>query len=140
MRSIVPLKIEEIRLKGIVVSGVGEGRKYVKLYSNVIKEVLGFIPFPGTLNIKVEINIFTLLHKLCSYTIPPPSPEYKPVHAYLGAVEDIVGFFIKPEATIHKTNIIEFIAPVKVRDVKKLNDGDKVLLTFYKLAINHNGE
>lgn len=135
MKSIVSLRIEKIKLKGIVVSGIGEGRKYVELYKNVIKEVLGFTPFPGTLNIKVEADINTLLHKLCSYTIPPPSPEYKPVHAYLGAVEDIIGFFIRPEATVHKADIIEFIAPVKVRDVKKLSDGDKVLLTFYKLTM-----
>lgn len=37
--------------EGNVISGLGEGAYYIKEYEDRIKEILGFKPFPGTLNI-----------------------------------------------------------------------------------------
>ncbi len=42
-------------LGGEVISGIGGegGAYYVKQYSHLIKEYLGFDPYPGTLNVRV---------------------------------------------------------------------------------------
>ncbi|MDH7593578.1 MAG: DUF120 domain-containing protein [Methanomicrobiales archaeon] len=43
-------------LAGVVVSGIGEGRYYMSLepYRRQFQEKLGFLPFPGTLNIRLS--------------------------------------------------------------------------------------
>ena len=43
-------------LSGTVVSGRGEGRKYVELewVKQQVKEKLGFDPYPGTLNLRLD--------------------------------------------------------------------------------------
>ncbi|WFO76266.1 CTP-dependent riboflavin kinase [Desulfurococcaceae archaeon MEX13E-LK6-19] len=128
------IKIEELKFKGKVVSGIGEGRKYVEIYSSVIEDVLGIKPFPGTLNIDVGKDLSPILSKLCAFTIPPPSPKYKPVLAFMGAVEGVNGYFIKPYASIHGGNIIEFITSINMRKTKNLKDGDTVELVIYKFS------
>ncbi|MEM2535466.1 MAG: DUF120 domain-containing protein, partial [Candidatus Hadarchaeales archaeon] len=47
---------EVMRLEGVVVSGLGEGSYYVKQegYRKQFQEQLGFVPFPGTLNVKLN--------------------------------------------------------------------------------------
>src|SRR3990172_8801524 len=45
-----------VELKGTLVSGMGEGAYYMSLkgYTKQFKEKLGYIPFPGTLNVKLS--------------------------------------------------------------------------------------
>ncbi|MGA7076322.1 MAG: DUF120 domain-containing protein, partial [Halobacteriota archaeon] len=45
-----------IELNGIIVSGLGEGRYYLSIrgYTKQFEERLGFTPYPGTLNIKLD--------------------------------------------------------------------------------------
>src|SRR5919197_1426942 len=46
--------------KGIVISGMGEGAYYMSLdgYKKQFREKLGYEPYPGTLNIKLQDQIF----------------------------------------------------------------------------------
>ena len=43
-----------MEIKGVVVSGVGEGKWYVEKYLPYFEQTLGFTCFPGTLNMKVS--------------------------------------------------------------------------------------
>jgi riboflavin kinase len=45
-----------IELDGILVSGMGEGKYYMSLkgYTKQFKEKINYIPFPGTLNVKID--------------------------------------------------------------------------------------
>ena len=47
---------DRVLIKGKVISGMGEGRYYTEQdgYIQQFKEKLGFIPFPGTLNVEIE--------------------------------------------------------------------------------------
>jgi len=47
---------DEFILQGTVVSGIGEGRYYMSLapYVQQFSEKIGFAPYPGTLNIRLE--------------------------------------------------------------------------------------
>jgi riboflavin kinase, archaea type len=53
-------KIKMTIFKGKIVSGMGEGSYYMSLkgYRNQFKEKLGYEPFPGTLNLKLEDKIY----------------------------------------------------------------------------------
>ena len=45
-----------IELQGVIVSGMGEGAYYMSLngYTKQFKSKIGYVPFPGTLNVKLN--------------------------------------------------------------------------------------
>jgi riboflavin kinase len=45
-----------VELKGILVSGMGEGAYYMALkgYTKQFKSKIGYVPFPGTLNVRLD--------------------------------------------------------------------------------------
>ncbi|MEM3515703.1 MAG: DUF120 domain-containing protein, partial [Saccharolobus sp.] len=49
------LTVHSLQIKGNVVSGIGEGRIFLSMeyYRNQIAKLLGFEPYPGTLNIVI---------------------------------------------------------------------------------------
>ena len=49
-----------IQLKGTIVSGMGEGAYYMSLrgYTKQFKKKIGYVPFPGTLNVRLEKKEF----------------------------------------------------------------------------------
>ncbi len=121
---------ETIRFLGKVVSGVGEGARYVALYRRVLSLVLGIDPYPGTLNIDVGRNVYRALVFLRPRVIPPPSRGYRPVLAYRARVSRngvyVDGYIVVPCVTVHGENILEFIAETSVREKLGLSDGDEV--------------
>lgn len=131
-------KLEKIKFYGRVVPGVGEGSRYVEIYRNIIEEILNIKPYPGTLNIDAGRDLSPIFLRLCAYRIPPPKPQYKPVLAYPGFVEGIPGYIIKPQATVHSWNIVEFITTINMRKELGLKDGDIVEVVVYRLVYPKN--
>lgn len=121
-----------IRLRGRIVSGKGEGRKYVEIYRNGLRRKLGIDPYPGTLNIDVGYDISKLYLSLKPIIIEPPTDNYKPVYAVPAEIDNIKGYVIKPFATVHGWNILEFIAEINVRQKLGLKDGDIVEVFLIK--------
>ncbi len=125
-----------VKLRGKVVSGTGEGRRYVLIYMSVFREKLGFEPYPGTLNIDVGFDASKIYLSLNPIVIDPPSNTYKPVYALPARIDDTEGYVIRPFATSHKWNILEFIAPYCIREKLGLRDGDLVEITLYNRVYN----
>ena len=50
---------DRIVFSGTIVSGIGEGKYYTERsgYVEQFKNKLGFVPFPGTLNVEIEQNL-----------------------------------------------------------------------------------
>lgn len=50
---------EKIRIKGVVTGGLKEGQYFLlrEGYTKQIREKLGFIPYPGTLNIRTKVRL-----------------------------------------------------------------------------------
>ncbi len=119
-----------IRLRGRIVSGIGDGAKYVSIYRDVIRKKLGIEPYPGTLNIDVGANIYRRIAELEPIVIPPPSDNYRLVLAYPARLiyngRGVDGYIVIPCATVHPGNIIEFIAPICLRKSLGLRDNDIV--------------
>lgn len=124
-----------IRLRGRIVSGKGEGKKYVEIYRNVLRRKLGIDPYPGTLNIDVGYDVSKLYLSLKPVIIEPPTNNYKPVYAVPAEIGNIKGYVIKPFATVHGWNILEFIAEINVRHKLGLKDGDIVEVFLIKNPI-----
>ncbi|RFA94205.1 DUF120 domain-containing protein [Pyrobaculum aerophilum] len=126
--------IASIRLIGRVISGLGEGAFYISLegYRRAIEEKLGFTPFPGTLNIKLDPQYLPYrryLDGLPGIVIPGFTNglrTYGGVKAFKAKINGVEGAVVMPERTHHPTDVIEIVAPVKLRDALNLKDGDIV--------------
>jgi len=126
-----------IELAGQVTSGLGEGRYYMSIeeYKRQFKEKLGFEPYPGTLNVKLYpeyIKNRLLLSKLPGIVIEGFEKNgrkfgsVKCFRATIEGAEDIPCAVLIIEKTHHGPEIIEIIAPVKLREILNLKDGSPV--------------
>jgi riboflavin kinase len=131
--------IASIKLSGVVISGLGEGAFYISLegYRRAIEEALGFTPYPGTLNVRLERQALPYrryLDSLPGILIPGFSNgirTYGAVKTFRVRIRDIEGAVVMPERTHHPADVIEIVAPVKLRDVLGLKDGDRIEIEVY---------
>lgn len=128
-----------VTLSGDITSGLGNARHFLSLqgYTEQFKEKIGYEPFPGTLNIELSeesIHKRTKLNTFDCVTIEgweDKERTYGPVYCYPAKIEVAGRFYttvhmIKPKRTRHGDNLIEIIAPVKLREKLPCNDGDYV--------------
>ena len=127
--------ISEVLYNGIiigeVISGIGEGAYYVRQYSHLIREYLGFDPYPGTLNIRVLFpkTVFDAFCGVRPVILPGFSKEgrtFGDVKAYRVQIGDIGGAIVIPSRTVHPPKIAEIVAPVYLREKMGLKDGSRV--------------
>ncbi|WP_297469570.1 CTP-dependent riboflavin kinase [Thermococcus sp.] len=116
---------------GEVVSGLGEGAYYVKQYSPLIREYLGFEPYPGTLNVRVLFpkTVFDALCNARPVIIPGftrGGRTFGDVKAYRVRIDSIEGAIVIPSRTVHPPKIAEIVAPFKLREKLGLRDGDRI--------------
>ena len=129
---------DRIIFKGRVVSGLGEGRYYTEQdgYVQQFKEKIGFIPYPGTLNVEIDFierNKLKLLRNHNGITIDEFSTDdrsFGGVRCYMAKINDIDGAIVLPLRT-HYSNILEFISPVFLREKLNLSDGDTVDVVIF---------
>ena len=128
-----PVKV--IELVGTVVKGMGEGSYYMSLNGYRLQFIskLGFDPYPGTLNIKLDKMYIDAKQEITKY--PPIIIEgfsdgkrtYGGVRCYRAKMNDTIdGAILIPERTHHDDSILEFISPVKIMDTLGIKHGDKV--------------
>ncbi|EQD48181.1 Riboflavin kinase, CTP-dependent, archaeal domain protein [mine drainage metagenome] len=126
---------DSIRIRGTVQSGMGEGRYYVsrKPYVIQFKEKLGFIPYMGTLNMKVDPTEEISLRRVRGNAgikidgFVTDDRSFGPVKVFKGFIEEIQCAIIFPERSVYR-DVIEVISEDYLRDKLKLSDGSKVQL------------
>ncbi|HDZ36040.1 MAG TPA: CTP-dependent riboflavin kinase [Thermococcus sp.] len=122
---------------GEVISGLGEGAYYVKQYSHLIEEYLGFKPYPGTLNVRVLFprTVFDALCGVRPVVLPGFVKEgrtFGDVKAYRIKIGDVDGAIVIPSRTIHPPKIAEIVAPVCLREKLNLQDGSRITIKVVK--------
>ena len=119
------------KIQGTITSGLGEGKLFLSMgqYNAQIVKKLGFAPFEGTLNIKVngqeKHEYFKSGNIIIIDGFKTENRNFGKVYCILSEINGIKGAAINPEKTAHK-DIVEFIAPISLRKELKLKDGDKV--------------
>jgi len=131
-----------IHFNGTLVSGMGEGKYYMSLvnYQKQFKKKIGYIPYPGTLNIRLmdslslenreKIEIFN--HRLI-HGFSDSERSYgwaKCYRAIINGNDDMKSDLLILERTHHDKNMLEIIAPVNVKQVLHLKNGDNVKITL----------
>lgn len=125
-------------LNGQVITGLGEGQYYISLegYRTQFRKKLGFDPFPGTLNIRLDKNSIEL-RKIINPGISisgfkDQDRTFGPGSCFSIKINGINGAVIIPERTHYPEDIIEIIAPVNLREHMNLKDGSKVRVEVVK--------
>lgn len=111
---------------------MGVGKEYVALepYQTGIRDIAGFSPFPGTLNLRADKDeVVRVLenaesHRLGSFQFE--GEEYSGIDIYLAEVEGVEAAVLRMDITDYGPEVVEVVAEQKLRDVLSLEDGEKV--------------
>lgn len=128
----------KISLSGKVITGLGEGQYYISLegYRSQFIEKLGFTPYPGTLNIKLDPRSIEMRKgisadiKISGFTTE--NRTFGSGSCFNVMVDEVKGAVIVPERTHYPEDIIEIIAPVNLREHLKITDGSTVEVEVIK--------
>ena len=125
----------KIEITGAVFTGQGEGKKYVELswVKQQIKEKLGFNPYPGTLNLRLdEDNVKRRVSlekdaelRLCY------SEGYCTGLLFKASVDGVACGVVIPQVEDYPENVLEVVAPVNLKLKLRLRNGDLVTVTVY---------
>jgi riboflavin kinase, archaea type len=131
-----------IHFNGILVSGMGEGKYYMSLegYRKQFKKKIGYIPYPGTLNIRIfdplSLENREKIERFAYQFIDGFSDSertYGWVKCYSAIMNDNVDIqsdLLILERTHHDKNMLEIIAPVNIKQLMGLKNGDNVKVTL----------
>ena len=127
-----------VLLKGTLVSGLGEGAYYMSLegYSKQFKTKIGYIPFPGTFNVKLgkkeyteAVSQFEEMDGIHIDGYSDGKRTYGWVKCFTAKLNSSFDCeFIRLERTHHDTSTIELISKSNLRKSAKLSDGSKVTI------------
>ncbi len=129
-----------VEIKGTLVSGMGEGAYYMGLkgYTKQFKTKIGYVPFPGTLNVRLDQKIhqeairqFETLNGLKINSFSDGKRTYGWVKCFPAKLNNSVKCdLILLERTHHDNTVIELISKDCIRKTAKLKDGSKISITI----------
>ncbi len=124
-----------MNIDGEVTTGLGKAAFFLSqdFYTKEFEKNLGFVPYPGTLNIVVGEQHLDEINKIkdeCENLIKPDAKfgAVKFIEAVLN--DKIKGAIVFPAKTTHEENYLEFISECRLRDELGLDDGDTVNVQF----------
>ena len=123
-----------IRLDGVVTAGHGQGAFFMGLpwVTEGVRGVLGFVPYPGTLNVRVDsdtVSIWRQIRDGQALVLAPPPPETCGARLFPAIVDpDVEAAVIVPDVTRYGDDLLELIAAVHLRSRLGLRDHDRVTL------------
>ena len=121
---------------GLVFRGEGKASQFVEIswVKSQIEERFGFKPYPGTLNVRLskkEANrLKPILKKSEGIRIVPATGFYSATCFHLVIMNKARGVIVIPRTPNYPPDVLEIIAPVNLRGVLSLKDGDLVELSI----------
>jgi len=138
-----------IHFTGTIVSGMGEGTYYLsqKGYIDQFKKELGFIPYPGTLNVKIkdiEKNKLRLLKHQPSILIRPFETNHRTfgeVKCFPASINTVPTTLVLPSRG-HYSTVLEFISPSSLRESIPVEEAEtvSVIIDLQQKRISKNHE
>ena len=124
-----------MEISGVVESGAGKGAYFTQV-DWVVKQCenkLDMIPFPGTLNVKVDDRTVHQLGeflRIADIELIPDDPSFCAARIKKVTVGGIAAAVVLPseDVRIHDNRTIELIAPCSLKKRLSLNDGDTVTI------------
>ncbi len=130
-----------INMEGKIFSGLGEGAYYMSLqgYREQFVKKLGFDPYPGTLNVRLDNRYVKEREKLNEYRNFGIKIEgfsngvrtYGALWCFHAIVEGIRGAVVIIERTHYDIDVVEIISQYNLRKELNLKDGDTVKISVF---------
>ncbi|MFQ5903777.1 MAG: DUF120 domain-containing protein [Candidatus Binatia bacterium] len=129
---------ERRKITGVIFSDLGQGTSFMALdwVQRVLREKLGFSPYPATLNLRLESEKETALWKEIQrdtrgMDVFPPDSSFCDARVFPVKIEGkLRGAVLLPEVKGYPADKIEVIAPVRLKDELQLQDGERIALEF----------
>ncbi len=133
------------KITGVVFTDLGQGASFMGLewVQRVIRERVGFTPYPGTLNLSLESPEEMELWKdlkmsMKGVDVPPAEASFCHARCFLARIEGPSGgqkdsktvAVLVPEVDNYPPDKLEVIAPFHVKDTLEIKDGDQLTLEF----------
>lgn len=115
-------------MKGTVTTGEGKAAKFVPLIADLVADELGFTPFAGTLNL-VGISDRSALPKQTIDDTSLGLDNCRGVEFCPCSAAGVRGALIRPIVEGYPESKTELIAPVRLRTIFDLTDGDTLTLS-----------
>ena len=126
-----------VRLHGIVARGVIRGHDLIERFADRLEGLLGFRPYPGTLNVKIEKPINTedfetkrVEHILLDGTLWIDA-RLTPVK-FIFKDRSIDAWAIEDERGLHEADVLEIIYKERLMDMLGIKMGDEVMIELTK--------
>ena len=136
LRSSLESSPSYLEFKGTIISGMGEGAYYMSMkgYTKQFKTKLGYIPFPGTLNVKLKDKEYTEAKRsLDAYGgimingFSDGKRTYGWVKCYPAKINNSIdSALITLERTHYDDSVIELISHTNIKKVAKLSTGSQI--------------
>tara|TARA_B110000014_G_scaffold225220_1_gene183853 strand:+ start:22 stop:714 length:693 start_codon:yes stop_codon:yes gene_type:complete len=135
---------DSLSITGTIISGMGEGAYYMSMkgYTKQFKSKLGYIPYPGTLNVHIKEKIFSeAISQLSNYegvkinSFSDGKRTFGWVKCFKAKINNKIDCeLILLERTHHDTTIVEFIAKNSIRKSLKIGNKSNVKIKISILA------
>lgn len=122
-----------ITITGTLVTGMGEGQYYVNLpgYRSQFEEKLGYIPFDGTLNLKVgqkdlpKIDMIRRSKNIVIEGFQQEGRTFGEVKCYIATIRNLNCAVTIPSRS-HYSDTLEVLCKYNLRHTLGITDGDQV--------------
>ena len=115
-------------MHGKVIAGVGQAGYFLSRdgYRQQFLDRLGFIPFPGTLNVLLDQPFPASAPAIIVQGFSEKEKSFGACSCYRIQINGLDGAAIRPDKSSHPPELIEVIAAVNLRRALDLKDGDRV--------------
>lgn len=126
-----------MEISGIIYSGAGKGAFFTQI-DWVVQQCmkhLGYPPFPGTLNVRIEDQDLASLDRFLEtsdFELIPDDPDFCAAQVKKIQINSIPAAVVIPgkDVRIHEDRMLEVISSRSLKKLLDLKDGDRVRLSW----------
>lgn len=120
----------QIEFIGLAFTGQGRGKVFLEMpwVMRQLKEITGYEPYLGTLNLRLTPESTKQRTKLTPKNGAFVKPEngYLPGYLYKAKILDTDCYVVVPDVPSYPKDVLEIISPDNLRNRFNIKDGDKV--------------
>ncbi len=131
--------MQSVRFRGRLIRGRGEGVQFTEVpwVKEAFTRILGFEPYPGTVNLRVDPSevgdALRVLREAEGHWMPPPEGSgFCAARCFRGRLgTGLKAGLVIPEVEGYYEDILEILAPVNVQEALGVSEGDALEVEIF---------